>query len=370
MAARIASYATAASATSATAAASAASTAATDASTPATTPTTTPAPSTASTTTSTAPASPTSTPAPLALAGAASPARGRRSADRLETTEPPFRPCHCRRCAYSCRRGPIEAVVAAPLNPPVERLQLPVPRLPYRRLVSIFPTRATHAHALPACYYACLPAEPRRLAELSRSAEPRHSAELRHPARAAFVVPTAIAVPTTTAAIAAPAPTAPTATTAATSGGQMQLQQRPRESLTPQQLREWYTSRGCGGGRSGNRPGAGQSGASCSGQLQLLRRPRETLTPQHLREWYAQNRGSWSTVRCPYVIRTGAPAGQTCGTVGHTQTRCFAGLSDAWHTKFGDDAELPTWLELLRQRVDNFALDYDAIITTMYALPT
>ncbi|CAI7732290.1 unnamed protein product, partial [Closterium sp. NIES-53] len=73
---RAATSTTAASATSA----SAASTAATDASTP--------APSTASTTTtSTAPASPTGTPAPLALAGAASPARGRRSADRLETTE-------------------------------------------------------------------------------------------------------------------------------------------------------------------------------------------------------------------------------------------------------------------------------------------
>ncbi|CAI7794406.1 unnamed protein product [Closterium sp. NIES-53] len=88
---RAATSTTATSATSASAASTAAtdaSTAATDASTPATTPTTTPAPSTASTTTtSTAPASPTGTPAPLTLAGAASPARGRRSADRLETTE-------------------------------------------------------------------------------------------------------------------------------------------------------------------------------------------------------------------------------------------------------------------------------------------
>ncbi|CAI7761891.1 unnamed protein product [Closterium sp. NIES-53] len=55
---------------------------------PATTPTTTPAPSTASTTTtSTAPASPTGTPAPPPFARAASPTRGRRSANRLETTE-------------------------------------------------------------------------------------------------------------------------------------------------------------------------------------------------------------------------------------------------------------------------------------------
>ncbi|CAI7895642.1 unnamed protein product, partial [Closterium sp. NIES-53] len=83
---RAATSATAASTTSATA--SATSAAATDTSTPATTPTTTPAPYTASTTTtSTAPGSPTGTPTPLALAGAASPARGRRSADRLETTE-------------------------------------------------------------------------------------------------------------------------------------------------------------------------------------------------------------------------------------------------------------------------------------------
>ncbi|CAI7733905.1 unnamed protein product, partial [Closterium sp. NIES-53] len=33
-------------------------------------------------------------------------------------------------------------------------------------------------------------------------------------------------------------------------------------------------------------------------------------------------------------------------------------------------AELPDWVELLGQRVDIFALDYDAILTAMYALPT
>ncbi|CAI7749481.1 unnamed protein product [Closterium sp. NIES-53] len=67
----------------ATAAASA-STAATDTSTPATTPTTTPTPSAASTAASTAPASSSNAPAPLALARAASPARGRRRTDRLK----------------------------------------------------------------------------------------------------------------------------------------------------------------------------------------------------------------------------------------------------------------------------------------------
>ncbi|CAI7876280.1 unnamed protein product [Closterium sp. NIES-53] len=148
------------------------------------------------------------------------------------------------------------------------------------------------------------------------------------------------------------------------------LQRRPRESLTPQQLCEWYTSWGCGGSRRSCRPGAGQLGASGSGQLQLQRRPRETLTSQQLHEWYTQSRGSLSTVRCPYVICTGDRTGQTCGTLSHIQSRCFACLSDAWRTKFGDEAELPDWVELLGQRVDIFALDYDAILTAMYALPT
>ncbi|CAI7873462.1 unnamed protein product [Closterium sp. NIES-53] len=104
--------------------------------------------------------------------------------------------------------------------------------------------------------------------------------------------------------------------------------------------------------------------------MQLQRRPRTSLTPQQLREWYAQSRGSLSSVRCSYMIRTGARTGQPCGTPSHTQSRCFARLSDAFRTEFGDEAELPDWVELLRQRVDIFALDYDAILTAMYALPT
>ncbi|CAI7734083.1 unnamed protein product [Closterium sp. NIES-53] len=77
----------AASATPAAATAAAASTAAAYTSTSTTTSTTTPTPSTASTTTSTAPATPPSAPAPLAPASASAPTRGRRSTDRLETTE-------------------------------------------------------------------------------------------------------------------------------------------------------------------------------------------------------------------------------------------------------------------------------------------
>ncbi|CAI7846815.1 unnamed protein product [Closterium sp. NIES-54] len=150
----------------------------------------------------------------------------------------------------------------------------------------------------------------------------------------------------------------------------MQLKRRPRVSLTPQQLREWYASWGCRGGRSGSRPGVSSSEAACSGQVQLQRRPRVVLSPHQLREWYAQRDGSRGTARCPYVIRTGARTGQPCGTLGHAESRCFARLSDAWRTEFGDAAELPDWVELLRLRVDIYTLDYDAILTAMYALPT
>ncbi|CAI7848678.1 unnamed protein product [Closterium sp. NIES-54] len=69
----------------------------------------------------------------------------------------------------------------------------------------------------------------------------------------------------------------------------------------------------------------------------------------------------------PYVIRTGHRAGQTCGKF-HTQHRCFSHLDDAWRAVFGDEAERPSWLELLRSGADIFALDYDAILAAMYAL--
>ncbi|CAI5973082.1 unnamed protein product [Closterium sp. NIES-64] len=150
----------------------------------------------------------------------------------------------------------------------------------------------------------------------------------------------------------------------------VQLQRRPRESLTPQQLREWYATWGCRGGRSGSRPGVSSSAAACSGQVQLQHRPRAVLSPQQLREWYAQRDGSRGTARCPYNIRTGARTGQPCGTLGHAESRCFARLSDAWRTEFGDAAELPDWEERLWLRVDIYTLDYDAILTAMYALPT
>ncbi|CAI7740204.1 unnamed protein product [Closterium sp. NIES-54] len=62
-------------------------------------------------------------------------------------------------------------------------------------------------------------------------------------------------------------------------------------------------------------------------------------------------------------------AGQTCGKP-HTQHRCFSRLDDAWRAEFGDEVERPHWAELLRSRVAIFDLDFDAILSAMYALST
>ncbi|CAI7843694.1 unnamed protein product, partial [Closterium sp. NIES-53] len=70
---------------------------------------------------------------------------------------------------------------------------------------------------------------------------------------------------------------------------------------------------------------------------------------------------------CPYVIHTGVRAGQTCGEF-HTENRCFSRLDNAWCAGFGDDVERPRWTDLLRSGVAIFNLEYDAIISAMYAL--
>ncbi|CAI7776863.1 unnamed protein product [Closterium sp. NIES-53] len=41
---------------------------------------------------------------------------------------------------------------------------------------------------------------------------------------------------------------------------------------------------------------------------------------------------------------------------------------DAWRTEFGDEAELPRWVKLLRTQVAIFDLEFDAILAGMYAL--
>ncbi|CAI7840825.1 unnamed protein product, partial [Closterium sp. NIES-53] len=122
--------------------------------------------------------------------------------------------------------------------------------------------------------------------------------------------------------------------------GQLQLQGRQHDPLSPQQLREWYACRGGGSGSSGSRCAAVHMGASGGGLAQVQRSPRETLTSHQLREWYVQRGTSRNSARCPYVIRT----------------------------EFGDMVELPLRLELIRKGVYVFALDYDVILTAMYAL--
>ncbi|CAI7776829.1 unnamed protein product [Closterium sp. NIES-54] len=125
---------------------------------------------------------------------------------------------------------------------------------------------------------------------------------------------------------------------------------------------------GGSGGSGGGGTGSGGTGArhvgSGSGQRQQQQHQSETPSPQQLREWFLHgaSRGS-----CPYVIRTGDRAGQTCGRL-HTQHRSFSRLDDAWRAEFGDDVELPRWADLLKSRIATFDLDFDAILSAMYAL--
>ncbi|CAI7884477.1 unnamed protein product, partial [Closterium sp. NIES-54] len=126
-------------------------------------------------------------------------------------------------------------------------------------------------------------------------------------------------------------------------------------------------SGGSGGGGTGggsSRPRRGGPGGS-RGQKQQRRS--ETQSPQQLREWLVQRGPGGGSESCPYVIRTGVRVGQTCGRL-HTKHRCFARLDDTWRAEFGDDVERPRWAELLRSGVAIFDLDYDAILSAMYAL--
>ncbi|CAI7784871.1 unnamed protein product [Closterium sp. NIES-53] len=126
-------------------------------------------------------------------------------------------------------------------------------------------------------------------------------------------------------------------------------------------------SGGSGSGGSGGGRTRAQLGGFGGGQRQRKQRRCETPSPQQLREWLFQRGASGGSVSCPYVIRTGDRAGQTCGKA-HTQHRCFSRLDDAWQAEFGDEVERPHWAELLKSGVAIFDLDYDAILSAMYAL--
>ncbi|CAI7833329.1 unnamed protein product [Closterium sp. NIES-53] len=132
---------------------------------------------------------------------------------------------------------------------------------------------------------------------------------------------------------------------------------------------------GGSGGGSGGSGGSGGGGTGCGGtgarrvgsgggQRQQQQRRSETLSPQQLREWFLHGPSGGS---CPYVIRMGDRAGQTCERL-HTHNRCFSHLDGAWRAEFGDDVELPRWADLLKSRIAIFDLDFDAILSAMYAL--
>ncbi|CAI7805058.1 unnamed protein product, partial [Closterium sp. NIES-53] len=133
-----------------------------------------------------------------------------------------------------------------------------------------------------------------------------------------------------------------------------------------------------GGGGSGGSDGSGGSGTggggtsawrvgSEGGQRKQQHHHSETQSPQQLREWFLQRGASGGSGSCTYVIHTGDRASQTCGRL-HTLHRCFSCLDDAWRAEFGDDAKLPRWADLLKYRIAIFDLDFDAILSAMYAL--
>ncbi|CAI7806586.1 unnamed protein product [Closterium sp. NIES-54] len=62
----------------------------------------------------------------------------------------------------------------------------------------------------------------------------------------------------------------------------------------------------------------------------------------------------------------GAGGGGSGG--GRSRPRRGGPGGDAWRAEFGDDVERPRWAELLSSGVAIFVLDYDAIISAMYAL--
>ncbi|CAI7745093.1 unnamed protein product [Closterium sp. NIES-54] len=92
-----------------------------------------------------------------------------------------------------------------------------------------------------------------------------------------------------------------------------------------------------GGGTSGGWSGP-QRGVPGGGTGQQQQRRSETQTPQQLREWLVQRGAGEGSETCPY------------------------------RTEFGDDVERPRCAELLRSGVAIFDLDFDVIISAMYAL--
>ncbi|CAI7770219.1 unnamed protein product, partial [Closterium sp. NIES-54] len=76
---------------------------------------------------------------------------------------------------------------------------------------------------------------------------------------------------------------------------------------------------------------------------------------------------STSSSRAP--VRPRRPSSFVIGTLGVGGLgRCFGRLTYAWHAQFPDAVELPRWHDLHILNVPTFDLDFDAILTAMYAL--
>ncbi|CAI5955973.1 unnamed protein product [Closterium sp. NIES-65] len=126
-----------------------------------------------------------------------------------------------------------------------------------------------------------------------------------------------------------------------------------------------------GGGRGGGRGWGGRGGGSGGGGRGGTgggQRQQHTPSPQEVREWYSQH-GGGGGLGCTYVIRTGDRTGQQCGRP-HATQRCFSRLDDAWRVQFPQATELPRWLDLLKKGIDIYALDFDAILSAMYVMST
>ncbi|CAI5957408.1 unnamed protein product [Closterium sp. NIES-64] len=70
---------------------------------------------------------------------------------------------------------------------------------------------------------------------------------------------------------------------------------------------------------------------------------------------------------CSYVLRTGDHAGEQCGGAHPTQ-RCFGRMTDTWRHQFPEASKIPRWGELSRAGVAIYDLDFDAILSAMYAV--
>ncbi|CAI7934698.1 unnamed protein product [Closterium sp. NIES-54] len=117
---------------------------------------------------------------------------------------------------------------------------------------------------------------------------------------------------------------------------------------------------GGGGSSGGGGGGSGGSGGSGGGVTSGGR-----SGPQ--RGGFSGGRGLQQQRRARIRRPSSSVSGWTCGRF-HTEHRCFARLDDAWRTEFGDDVERPRWAELFRSGVAIFDLDFDVIISAMYAL--